>query len=88
MQVISGLKQIYNGASEVLEGVNPLITNMTEKNQDIATLLLDSGYTPDDIQGFIDVSSIQFQDWVQLEMQVRDRMAKIAQRRPKPTPKK
>ena len=76
MQLITGMKKIYEGVSETLEGVNPLVTTMeTNQNVNIAITLMDAGYSVSEIQDFIDVSRVQFDEWAQFEVEVRKRMS-------------
>ena len=84
MEILTGIQKVYEGASEVLNGVNPLVTTMEkESNIAIATALLDAGFTEEQIQDFIDVSSIQFKEWVGFEIEIRKRMAAKAKPRTK-----
>jgi len=77
MQVVTGLSKIIDGATELVNGVNPLTTQMDAKNQEIATVLLDAGFTEKDIKRFIDVSMVQFEEWMETEVKVRERIAKM-----------
>ena len=75
MQILEGLRGIVNGASQVIEGVNPGITTMDEQNRTIASSLLASGLTIEQIQDFVDVSRIQLDKFLEVEVEVQKRMA-------------
>lgn len=84
MQIIDGLTKLYDGTIEVLEGVNPMVTTMSnETNQLIANTLLDKGFTKEQIMDFISVSKTQLEEWLELEVKVRERIAMNAKRKRK-----
>ena len=64
--------------------VNPFVSNMDTINKDIATTLLDAGYLPKELEHFARVSSSQLENWLELEMLVRDRIKSMANK-PEPT---
>ncbi len=72
--MLDGLKKTIDGLSEMVEPLNPMVTNMTEKNQEIATLLLEHGYTVKEIQDFVDVSRAQLDEFISVEAKVMERM--------------
>lgn len=75
MQTIKGFRQVFAGLSTMTEDVNPLITNMTDKNKEIASGLLQVGYTVEQIQDFVDVSRNQLDEFIEVESVVLQRMA-------------
>ncbi len=72
--MLDGLKKTIDGLSEMVEPLNPMVTNMTEKNQEIATLLLEHGYTVKEVQDFVDVSRAQLDEFISVEAKVMERM--------------
>ncbi len=72
--MLDGLKKTIDGISEMVEPLNPMVTNMTEKNQEIATLLLEHRYTVKEIQDFVDVSRAQLDEFISVEAKVMERM--------------
>jgi len=57
-------------------GINPFITNMEEKrNKEIASGLLASGFTAQDILDFIDVDKAQAEEFILIEEEVQKRIA-------------
>jgi len=79
MQLLDGLSKLVDGTTEIVSGLNPNVKTMDEVNTAIATTLLDAGFTPEHIINFIDVSKVQFEEWVAFEIEIRTRMAKKAQ---------
>ena len=91
LQIIKGLSNVYNGLSEVVEGVNPLVTVIEDgKNKDIAIALLNAGYTVEDIQSFVDVSRVQLDEFLAFEVEVQARLAahKASTKAPRKAPVK
>ncbi len=88
MQVFDGIKDIYNGVSQTIEGANPFVTTMdNETNQAIAAHLLDQGFTKEQILDFIDVSRIQAERWLTVEEEVMKRMAQAKRTNSRPAKK-
>lgn len=73
--MFESIKKVATGLTEITEVVNPLITNMDKKKVDIATTLLDAGFSVKEIQDFIDVSRAQFDEFIEVEVEVRNRVA-------------
>ena len=91
MQIVKGLTAVYNGLSEVVEGVNPLVTTMEDKdNQDIAIGLLAAGYSIEQIQNFVDVSRVQLDEFLAFEVEVQKRLSthKASTKAPRKAPVK
>ncbi len=85
IQLIDGLTNVYNGLSQVVEGVNPLVSTMDDEgNQDIATALLSAGYTEDQIKNFVDVSRVQLDEFLAFEVEIAKRMAVTAKTKTQP----
>ena len=75
MQIVKGLTAVYNGLSEVVEGVNPLVSTMEDDgNQEIASALLNAGYTVEQIQNFVDVSRVQLDEFLTFEVEIAKRI--------------
>ena len=72
--MFNGLKKIAEGVNDIVEPLNPLVTNMTPKNKEIATSLLDNGFSVKEVQDFVDVSRNQLDDYIELEAKVIERM--------------
>ena len=72
---LSGFKTIYDGINEIVEPLNPLVTNMNDKNKEIASGLIASGFTIKEIEDFVDVSTKQLSDFIAIEAEVQKRMA-------------
>ena len=81
LQFIDGVKQTVTGVSEMINGMNPMVTTMDETNEAIASVLLDKGFTPEQIKHFVDVSTAQLDEWLDVEMKVRQRLAKSRSRK-------
>ena len=73
--MFDSIKKVTTGLTELTEVINPLITNLTDKNKAIAVTLLDNGFTVKEIQDFVDVSRAQLDEWIQIESEVRARIA-------------
>ncbi len=78
--MFQGIKKIVDGVGDIIEPLNPLVTDMTPKNIEIATMLLEKGYSVSEIQDFVDVSRIQLDDFIKLESQVIERLKKITEK--------
>ena len=87
MQVVSGLKQVVDGVSELVNGVNPMTTQMTERNQEAVIALLDAGFNKKEIENLIDVSTVQYNEFIDIELKVRIRMG-IKDKEAEPTAEK
>lgn len=81
LQFIDGLSKAATGVTEMVNGLNPFVETMNETNEAIATVLLDKGFTAEQILDFVDVSKAQLDEWLQLEVKVRERVAKSRARR-------
>ena len=81
--MLEGLKKIAEGVKEISEPINPFITDMTDKNKEIATNLLSAGYSVKDVQNFVDVSRTQLDDFLEIEEKVFERMGKITKKEDK-----
>ncbi len=73
--MLGTLKDINDAAFKGVDILNPFISKMDEVNKEIATALLDAGYDVKQIQNFIDVSRTQFDEWAEVEVEVRKRVA-------------
>ncbi len=73
--MLDGFKKIVDGLQEVIDPINPLVTNLTEKNKEIASGLLASGFTIKEIIDFVDVSRPQLDPFLSLESEVIKRIA-------------
>lgn len=76
--MLDGLKKIVEGVSDIVEPLNPLVTNMTDKNKEIANLLLSKGYKAKEIEDFVDVSRNQLDEFIAVEIEVLKRMAEAS----------
>ncbi len=72
--MLSFLKGTTDAAFKGVEILTPFITQMDDGNKSIATTLLDAGYSQKQIQRFIDVSTTQFEEWAEIEVEVRARI--------------
>ncbi len=87
MDILSGFKKIADGVQEVIDPLNPMVSNLdNHRNKEIAAGLLASGFTIEDIQQFVDVSRSQLDPFLKLESEVNKRMAE-AKAKMKPGPK-
>lgn len=71
--MLSGFKKVVDGLNEIVEPLNPLVTDMTEKNKEIASGLLSSGFTVEEVENFVDVSRSQLDDFIKIESEVLKR---------------
>lgn len=74
--MLEGFKKVVDGLAEIVEPLNPLVTDMTPKNQEIAAGLLASGFTVAEIEDFVDVSTSQLGDFLKVEAEVLKRTTK------------
>lgn len=72
--MLDGFKKVAEGLTEIIEPLNPMVTNMTEKNKEIATGLLQSGFSVKQIQEFVDVSRTQLDEFIEVEDKVLKRL--------------
>ena len=76
--MLEGFKKIVEGVNDIVEPLNPLVTNMTDINKQIASGLLESGFSVKQIQDFVDVSRNQLDDYIELEAKVLERISQKA----------
>ena len=87
MDILSGFKKVVDGVQEIVDPINPMVSNLdNHKSKEIARGLLLSGFTVEEIQQFVDVSRSQLDPFLELEDEVNKRMAE-AKEKMKPTPK-
>ncbi len=73
--MLDGFKKIVDGVQEVLDPINPMVSSMDKhRNTEIATGLLASGFSKEDIQQFVDVSRAQLDPFLDLEVAVQKRL--------------
>jgi len=68
--MLEGFKKIADGVQEIFEPINPMVTDMDEKNKAIATAMLEEGISVKDIQHFVDVSRAQLDAFLEVEAKV------------------
>ena len=83
-----GVKKINDGVQAMLDPINPFITDLTETNKQIASHLLETGITVQQIQDFVDISRTQLDPYLELEAKVMQRMAELSSKPVKVTPSK
>ena len=72
--MLGHLKDLNNVIFDGADSLNPFVSKMDAENIEIATVLLDKGYSVKRIQKFIDTSRTQADEWLELEDKVRERM--------------
>ncbi len=72
--MLDGFKKIMDGVQEVIDPLNPMVTNLTTKNKEIASGLLASGFTKEEIIAFVDVSRPQLDPFLAVEEEVQKRL--------------
>jgi len=70
-----GFKKIAEGISDIGESLNPLVSDMTADNREIALSLMELGYSNQQIQTFVDVSRNQLDEFLELERAVEKRLS-------------
>ncbi len=68
--MLEGFKKVFDGVQEIFDPINIMTTNLTDKNKEIAKGLIDSGFTTEQVQNFVDVSRPQLDPYL-LECKVR-----------------
>lgn len=82
--MLDGFRKIVDGVQEVLDPINPMTSNMDKhRNKEIAIGLLQSGFSVEDIQQFVDVSRVQLDDFLEIEAKVMVRMAETKETKTK-----
>ncbi len=59
------LTEFNDGVQRMLDPINPLVTNLTDKNKAIAELLFNAGVTAEEIGDFVDVSKAQLNPYME-----------------------
>lgn len=73
--MLKGFMKVVDGLTEIVEPINPMVTNMTPKNKEIAAGLLASGFSVKEVQDFVDVSRSQLDSFIEIEAEVLKRQA-------------
>ena len=81
--MLEGFKKIVEGVNDIIEPLNPMVTDMTDANKTIAKGLLDSGFSVKQIQDFVDVSRNQLDEFIEVEVLVIQRMKEQEQAKAK-----
>ena len=76
--MLEGLRKIADGVGETLNSVNPLVDDFKEVHEQMIGKLLDEGFNKEQITSLVDLDRGQFIDWIDLEIKVRERIAKKA----------
>ena len=74
--MLSGIRKVVEGVTDMVEPLNPLVTNMDNKNKEIASHLLEAGYSVREVQDFVDVSRTQLDEYIKIEAEVISRMSR------------
>ena len=73
--MLNGFKKIVDGIQEVVDPLNPMVSNLdSHKNKEIASGLLASGFSIEEITQFVDVSRSQLDPFLKIEFEVNKRM--------------
>ena len=77
--MLEDFKKIADGLQGIVDPINIMVTNLDKgKNKEIADLLIDKGFTVEEVQDFADVSRPQLDPYI-LKRRVRfEVMAEIA----------
>ncbi len=75
MQVLDGFNKALDGVATMVNGFNPGVTTMdTGKNKEIASGLLASGFTPEDVIALVKVDVSQLEAFLAVEAEVQARL--------------
>lgn len=69
--MITGLKKAFDETFDMLDKANPFVTALNAKSIEMAEMLLDAGFTAEDIKAFVDLSTAEFYPWLDQEVAVR-----------------
>ena len=75
--MFDSFKKIADGVTELIEPLNPMVTDMTQRNKEIATNMIAAGLTTKEIQDFVDVSRSQLDAYLAVEAEVERRIASM-----------
>ena len=73
--MLEGFKMIVDGLQEVVAPINPMVSDIEKhRSKEIARGLLASGFSIEDIQQFADVSRVQLDQFLEIEVEVQKRL--------------
>ena len=69
------VKNVVDGVFDVAKAINPMTTKWSDKQEEIAMVLLDKGYTPKEIVDFVGVDIDDLEAFLSFEMALRNRLS-------------